>query len=119
MNKITGIQANSQGMFTVNANRTGRLDADNLQKQDGHKKKSSTVFAGDLNMGQDSILAKKQRAQKEAMKMLKDVFDADMKADAEQKAREQHKGEVRSERYPGHAGQSYGTIRTDRGQSGA
>ena len=95
MNKITGIQANSQGMFTVNANRTGRLDADNLQKQDGHKKKSSTVFAGDLNMGQDSILAKKQRAQKEAMKMLKDVFDADMKADAEQKAREQHIEEMK------------------------
>lgn len=97
MNKITGIQANSQGIFTVNANRIGRLDADNLQKEDGSKKKSSTVFAGDLNMVQDSILAKKQRAQKEAMKMLKDVFDADMKTDAEQKAREQHIEEMKQQ----------------------
>ncbi|MDE6760287.1 MAG: hypothetical protein K2J90_06320 [Lachnospiraceae bacterium] len=95
MNKLTGIQGNSQGMFTVNANRAGRLDADSLKEQAGSKKKNSTVFAGDLNMGQDSILAKKQRAQKEAMKMLKDVFDADMKTDVEQKAREQHIEEMK------------------------
>ena len=60
MNKLTGIQGNSQSMFTVNANRAGRLDADSLKEQAGSKKKNSTVFAGDLNMGQDSILAKKQ-----------------------------------------------------------
>ncbi|MCM1179939.1 MAG: hypothetical protein NC347_06765 [Clostridium sp.] len=87
MSRMTGIQGN--GIFTVNANQVQRHDADG-RMADAQNKKGAAIFAGDLNMGQDSILAKKQKAQKEAMKMIRDVFADDMKTDAEQMAREQH-----------------------------
>ncbi|MDE6624832.1 MAG: hypothetical protein K2K56_00520 [Lachnospiraceae bacterium] len=89
MSRITGVQGNRQGMFTVNANQTQRHDADSMAGE-GQDKKGTAIFAGDLNMGQDSILAKRQKAQREAMKMIRDVFADDMRTDAEQKAREQH-----------------------------
>lgn len=89
MSRMTGVQGNGQRIFTVNANQAQRHDAGNMTAE-ARNKKGATIFAGDLNMGQDSILAKKQKAQREAMKMIRDVFADDMKTDAEQKAREQH-----------------------------
>lgn len=80
MSKITNVQANQQGLFTVNAHQAARQQgtADN---------KSKTIFAGDLNMGADSILAKKQKAQRDAMKIIADAFQSDLKTDAEQQER--------------------------------
>lgn len=80
MSKITNVQANQQGLFTVNANQAAR-------QRGGADKKSKTIFAGDLNMGNDSILAKKKKAQRDAMKIIADAFQSDLKTDAEQQER--------------------------------
>lgn len=90
MSIITGIHGNGQGMFTVNVNQTQQNRMDGMVEQDSDKKSGNAIFAGDLNMGQDSILAKRQKAQREAMKMIRDVFADDMRSDAEQEARERH-----------------------------
>lgn len=83
MSKITNVQANQQGMFTVNANQAARQQG----TADKGGQKSKTIFAGDLNMGADSILAKKQKAQRDAMKIIADAFQSDLKTDAEQQER--------------------------------
>lgn len=91
MSTIKGIQANSQNMFVSNENSIQRQSTGNKQK------KSKTVFAGNLNMGQNPILAKKQKAQREAMKMISDVFQSDLKTDEEQKNRLNHIEELKKE----------------------
>lgn len=97
MSKVTGMPSNNKSMFAVSTSRARRQDGENRAEDNTNKKNRSVVFAGDLNMVPDSILAKKQKAQREAMKMLKDVFAADLKTDAEQKARELHIEEMKKE----------------------
>lgn len=80
MSKVTNVQANQQGLFTVNANQAAR-------QQGMADKKSKTIFAGDLNMGADSIFAKKQKAQRDAMKIIADAFRSDLQIDQEQQER--------------------------------
>lgn len=96
MAKITAIRGNDQGMFAVNAG-ARRSEIENRTERNAGKKKGNTIFAGDLNMEQDSILAKKQKAQREALKMLKDVFKEDLRSDEEQKARELHVEDMKQE----------------------
>lgn len=64
-----------KGMFVVNEKAAARH-----QKQETGKNRS-TVFAGGLNQKPDLIMKKKEQAQKQAMKMLSDVFDTDKKVD--------------------------------------
>lgn len=44
-------------------------------------KRTNTIFAGDLPMNKDSIMLRKQQAQKKAMKMIRDAWDGDRKSD--------------------------------------
>lgn len=97
MGKITGIQGNGQGIFTVNANQVQRRNMDGMAEEGNDKRSGSAIFAGDLNIGQDSILAKRQKAQREAMKMIRDVFADDMRMDAEQEEREKHIEKLKEE----------------------
>jgi hypothetical protein len=46
-------------------------------------KKSNVIFAGDLNVSQNAVIAKKQKAQREAMKIIKDTFSGEQKVDGE------------------------------------
>lgn len=93
MSRVKGIQANSQGMFVNNKSSIQRKSRD----KDSKKQQGTAIYAGDLNMGQDSILAKKKRAQREAMKMISDVFKSDLKTDQEQKNRQLHIEELKKE----------------------
>ncbi len=93
MGAIKGISVNSQNLFVTNENSAKRQSARGNIKQN----KSRTVFAGNLNMGKDSILAKKQKAQREAMKMISDVFQSDWKTDAEQGSRLSHMEALKKE----------------------
>lgn len=92
MSRIKGIQASSQGIFASNKNSLQRQNQDK-----GGKKQGTSIYAGNLNMGQDSILARKKRAQRQAMKMITDVFKSDLKTDEEQKNRQQHIEELKKE----------------------
>lgn len=96
MAKITAMRGNDQGMFAMNAG-ARRSETESRTERNAGKKKGNAVFAGDLNMEQDSILAKKQKAQREALKMLKDVFKEDLRSDEEQKARELHVEDMKQE----------------------
>lgn len=96
MGKVAGIQANGQGMFTVNARYANRQKTENNAKGNG-KKSGTAVFAGDLNMEQDSIFAKKQKAQRQAMKIISDVFQSDLKTDAQQEQRLQNIAKLKQE----------------------
>ncbi len=53
--------------------------------RDGHKssriKRTNTIFAGDLPMNKDSIMLRKQQAQKKAMQMIQDAWKGDRKTD--------------------------------------
>lgn len=91
MSKMTSIQANQQGMITVNPNQAARQQEGTAKGN----KKTATVFAGDLNMGNDSILAKKKKAQRDAMKIISDAFQSDLKIDKEQQERLQHIDELK------------------------
>ena len=55
------------------------------QRHAGDKAKEthkSTIYAGDLGVCDDSIFLKRQQAQKQAMKIMSDVFEAEKKVDA-------------------------------------
>ncbi len=60
-----------------------------------------TVFAGSLNQNatlQDRIEQRKAQAQKEALKVVGDVFAADRAMDADMESRRQHVKELEQER---------------------
>ncbi len=61
MSGISGI-GHSNGVVTFNMNNTS------ARQKGGDEKK--TLFAGDMNLNQDGIFARKHRAQKEALKIL-------------------------------------------------
>lgn len=63
-----GIQAQAK-----ESERTGR-GAAKIQR-------SNTIFAGDLPMNKDTIMLRRQQAQKKAMKMIQDAWNGDRKAD--------------------------------------
>lgn len=64
------------GLFVTNENAAARRQA---EKKDGGDRK--TIFAGNLAARPDSILLRKKQAQKQAMKVVQDTFDADKKID--------------------------------------
>lgn len=61
-------------LFATNQNAAARRAAEK-----GTAKGRSTVFAGDMAVRPDSIMIKKQQAQKQAMKIVGDTFDAEKK----------------------------------------
>lgn len=65
------------GLFTTNQNAAARHAA---EKGSAKGKGRSTIFAGDMAVRPDSIMIKKQQAQKQAMKIVGDTFDAEKKA---------------------------------------
>ncbi|MCM1246433.1 MAG: hypothetical protein NC293_12400 [Roseburia sp.] len=64
------------GLFTTNQNAAARHAAE----KGNHAKGRSTIFAGDMAVRPDSIMLKKQEAQKQAMKIVGDTFDVEKKA---------------------------------------
>lgn len=93
MGTIKGISVNSQSLFVTNENSAKRQRTGENVKQN----KTRAVFAGNWNMGSDPILAKKQKAQREAMKIISDVFQSDRKTDAEQESRLSHMEALKKE----------------------
>ena len=93
MSRTMGVHGSNNDMFVAAGNSITRHNAN----QQANKTRKSTVFARDLNMSQDSILARKKKAQRDAMKILNDVFESDMKTDAEQKKRLQNIEEMTQE----------------------
>lgn len=63
------------GLFTTNQNAAARHAAEKKSAKGGR----STIFAGDMAVRPDSIMIKKQQAQKQAMKIVGDTFDAEKK----------------------------------------
>lgn len=64
------------GLFATNQNAAARHAAE----KGNHAKGRSTIFAGDMAVRPDSIMLKKQEAQKQAMKIVGDTFDVEKKA---------------------------------------
>ncbi|MCM1158511.1 MAG: hypothetical protein NC300_07245 [Bacteroidales bacterium] len=91
MSRIKSIQAGGQGTHLANQNGIQRKNAE----RNGGQNKKAAVFAGNWQMGTDSILEKKKKAQREAMKIISDVFKSDLKTDGEQKDRLAHIDELK------------------------
>ncbi|MGN6710830.1 hypothetical protein [Anaerocolumna jejuensis] len=81
--KVGASQVNSTNNVT---NRAQREDIQNQKAQNekaGHKKETrrKTVFAGNLNVNQDLIANKKALGQKQAVKIILDVFTSELNID--------------------------------------
>lgn len=69
-------------IFVGNQNTRNQADNKRIQEeQKNQKAQGSTLFAGNLNINQDNIFLKKQRAQKEALKGVLDQFVSDKQID--------------------------------------
>jgi len=66
----------ASGLFVTNENAAARHQA---AKEGNNKRK--TLFAGDIAARPDSIMVRKKQAQKQAMKVMQDTFDAEKKID--------------------------------------
>ncbi len=82
------------GLFTTNQNAAARRAA---EKESAKGKGRSTIFAGDMAVRPDSIMLKKQQAQKQAMKIVGDTFDAEKKATQSLKEMEDQIEELKSQ----------------------
>lgn len=88
MVRIGGQDNNRAGNQNVSTNDKTREKQDGSKqvKQDGvndkqDKKGKGTIFAGELNLGQNDLLAKKEQMQKTAMQVILDAFAGDTKLD--------------------------------------
>lgn len=82
--------------------RTVALDEENKSMENSGKKqstekKSTTIFAGDLNLSNDTIEEKKKQAQSMALGVLSSVFSNESKMDEDMAARNQHIQELKDE----------------------
>lgn len=100
MGKISGINDNS-GMVTVNA---GKMFGQNNILAGDNNKDKKTVFGGGLNPNHDSIFAKKERAKKEALKILTNVMESDLKTDEQQARRLKNISDMERENEAGKLG---------------
>lgn len=73
-------------IFTGEASRSRR--SEEMMKQQEQQKKRKNVFAGGLSGIQDDILLKKQEAQKKAMKVVSDAWEADSAIDDDIRSRQ-------------------------------
>lgn len=58
-----------------------------MEESQAGKKGKKTLYAGELNVGQDQILLKKKEAQKKALKVVTDTWEGEQKIDNDIKAR--------------------------------
>ncbi len=79
-------------LFVTNKNAAARREAE--KERSGNK---STIYAGNLGVREDSISIKKKQAQKQAMKVLGDVFDSEKKIDQSMNDMEAKVQELRDE----------------------
>lgn len=77
-----------QVRFSINDNQitgpgvqTQTKESERAGQKSSQTKRTNTIFAGDLPMNKDSIMLRKQQAQKKAMKMIQDAWDGDRKSD--------------------------------------
>ena len=82
MNMIINVQTRAEGMYAPDARQAARHTK---AKQADIKR--NTVFAGDMNSRTDSISARKQRAQREALRLVSRAFSADRQTDRQQQER--------------------------------
>lgn len=81
---------NAQGMGISQGSATSQ--GTQIQKGEGQAGKNrNTIFAGDMGIGQDSVMARRLRAQKEAMKVVMDQHAGESKLDASVKEMENHR----------------------------
>lgn len=78
---IMNIQAaaNENSVFVTNQEALMRKQAAKAEKEQNGKR--SSVYSGHLNLAADRLMKRKQLAQKQAMKVVKDVFESDQKFD--------------------------------------
>lgn len=77
-----------QVKFNVNDNQimgpgvqTQTRESERAGQKSSQPKRTNTIFAGNLPMNKDTIVVRKQQAQKKAMKMIQDAWSADRKTD--------------------------------------
>lgn len=88
------MQVNNVSIFMGEDPQSGRGQLLGLSQKKGN---SCSFFAGSLNNSVDPIAQKKQRAQKQALKVVSDAFAADRKLDTEIAERETKIKEMRAE----------------------
>lgn len=71
--------ANENSVFVTNEEAVLRKQA--AKAENGQKGKRSSIYSGNLNLAVDRLAQRKKLAQKQAMKVVKDVFDSDQKFD--------------------------------------
>ncbi len=96
MSKMTSVQMTTGGMYAPSAEQAARHAKDG--KDSG---KRSTVFAGDMNLRSDSILARKQKAQREALKIVSKAFSDDLETDKQQEERLKNIEELKNKNLEG------------------
>lgn len=79
MEKINGQDDRKAAYYqsAVNEKPRGKQESDKDKQQDG----GNTIYAGDLELGQNDLLAKKDRMKKNALKVLTEAFTNDQKID--------------------------------------
>lgn len=75
------MQGTGNGLFAVNEQAALRKQAQEAQEGKGQKGKGTSVFCGSLNLPVDTLAQRKKQAQKQAMKLVKDVFARDLQLD--------------------------------------
>lgn len=91
MNRIIQSPLNQQGMFAANPYAIGRQGTAGEKEQ-----KNGSIFAGSLSFLHDPIMEKKKQAKEEAMKLIHDVFQDDMKEFEGMKDREARIAQLQS-----------------------
>lgn len=92
---------NAQGMGISQGSATSQ--GTQIQKGEGQAGKNrNTIFAGDMGVGQDSVMARRLRAQKEAMKVVMDQHAGESKLDASAKEMENHRTTLADEAKTAH-----------------
>lgn len=76
---------------------TTKNQRDQKIEESSKQNKSSTIFAGDLNVQQDKIAQKRQEAQQKAMKVVGDAFDSEVKIDNDLEERRNRIDSLRTE----------------------
>lgn len=84
-------------IFTGETARSQRSLEQAEAKQEKQTKQANTIFAGDLGFNQDSILFRKQIAQKKALKVVGDAWANEQKIEEDFKSRREYKKQLKQE----------------------
>lgn len=77
--KLNNVQSDDQS----NRLFQGKLNTSAIQKENAkqNQKTGKSFFAGDMNLAKDPIAQRREQAQKEAMKLVKDTFNRDLETE--------------------------------------